>query len=193
MVTFRRRGAYDRESDLGLLRRARDGDAEAFGAFFRRRHEVVLAFLVGQVGSADAAADLLDEVFCTALIAVHDHERELPELPLAWTFGVARNKLLESYRKGRVQAEARQRLALEPVVLDDDDIERITAVASETDVIALLREELPEDQVQALCARVLQEREYAEIAAELDCSESVVRQRVSRGLRTLRGRMETTP
>jgi DNA-directed RNA polymerase specialized sigma24 family protein len=33
---------------------------------------------------------------------------------------------------------------------------------------------------------VLEEREYGEIAAELECSEAVVRQRVSRALRKLR-------
>ena len=35
-------------------------------------------------------------------------------------------------------------------------------------------------------ARVLDEEDYAEIAERLRCSESVVRQRVRRGLATLR-------
>jgi RNA polymerase sigma-70 factor (ECF subfamily) len=34
--------------------------------------------------------------------------------------------------------------------------------------------------------RVLAEDDYATIAADLECSEAVVRQRVSRGLATLR-------
>jgi RNA polymerase sigma-70 factor (ECF subfamily) len=50
--------------------------------------------------------------------------------------------------------------------------------------------ELPEATRQALVARVLDEREYAEIAAELACSEQVVRQRVHRGLRALRTKLE---
>jgi RNA polymerase sigma-70 factor (ECF subfamily) len=40
--------------------------------------------------------------------------------------------------------------------------------------------------------RVLEERDYQELARTLDCSESVVRQRVSRGLRSLRERLERT-
>jgi len=40
--------------------------------------------------------------------------------------------------------------------------------------------------------RVLEERDYHELARTLDCSESVVRQRVSRGLRSLRERLERT-
>ena len=48
---------------------------------------------------------------------------------------------------------------------------------------------LPEEQRRAIHARVVHDREYAEIAGELRCSEAVVRQRVSRGLRTLRARL----
>jgi RNA polymerase sigma-70 factor (ECF subfamily) len=51
-------------------------------------------------------------------------------------------------------------------------------------------EQLPEEQRVAVRGRVLDERGYAELAAELSCSQSVVRQRVSRGLRTIRRRLE---
>jgi RNA polymerase sigma factor (sigma-70 family) len=48
---------------------------------------------------------------------------------------------------------------------------------------------LPDEQQHAIAARVVDEREYPEIARELQCSEALVRQRVSRGLRTLRTRL----
>jgi DNA-directed RNA polymerase specialized sigma24 family protein len=113
-------------------------------------------------------------------------------VPIGWTLGVARNKLLESYRVGRVDASARRRLALEPVVLDDADIEAIVTL-SETDVMAQLRLVLSEDQVRALSARVFDEHDYADIARSLECSETVVRKRVSRALKTLRERYEPEP
>jgi DNA-directed RNA polymerase specialized sigma24 family protein len=40
--------------------------------------------------------------------------------------------------------------------------------------------------------RVLHERSYDELALSLRCSQSVVRQRVSRGLRSLRQTLERT-
>jgi len=43
---------------------------------------------------------------------------------------------------------------------------------------------------EAVSQRVIKERSYEEIAEELRCSESLVRQRVSRGLRTLRSELE---
>ena len=49
---------------------------------------------------------------------------------------------------------------------------------------------LPPEQREAVRARVLDERDYADIARELHTSELVVRKRVSRGLATLRTHME---
>ena len=46
--------------------------------------------------------------------------------------------------------------------------------------------ELPEATRSALIARLLEEQDYGQIAARLQCSEQVVRQRVHRGLKKLR-------
>jgi RNA polymerase sigma-70 factor (ECF subfamily) len=56
----------------------------------------------------------------------------------------------------------------------------------------LLLGELSAEQQAAISARVLDERPYEAIARELSCSEAVVRQRVHRGLRRLRKRLEET-
>jgi RNA polymerase sigma-70 factor (ECF subfamily) len=49
---------------------------------------------------------------------------------------------------------------------------------------------LPAEQRDAVLARVVDERPYPEIAAEMNCSELLVRQRVSRGLRQLRAQIK---
>jgi RNA polymerase sigma-70 factor (ECF subfamily) len=101
--------------------------------------------------------------------------------------GIARNKLLESRRRGRVEARARRRLAFEEEALDDHDLARVDELAGGAhDGVVELVEALPERQRIAVRARVIEGREYSEIARELRCSELVVRQRVSRGLTRLR-------
>jgi DNA-directed RNA polymerase specialized sigma24 family protein len=74
--------------------------------------------------------------------------------------------------------------------LDDEAIARINELDGYPAVAAL--EELPADQRAAVVGRVVDERSYAELARRLQCSESVVRQRVSRGLRILRNRLDAT-
>ena len=175
----------DARSDDELLvacRRGRDG----FDVFYLRHRERVLAFHAQRVAEAEVAADLTGETFAAALLAVHDPLRPLPDVPAAWLFSIAQRKLIDSYRRGTVRDDARRRLAMEPVVLYDEDIDRIHSVAASTDIVAELAEVLAPDQLQAVKARVLDERPYADIAAELGCSQAVVRMRVSRALKTLR-------
>jgi RNA polymerase sigma-70 factor (ECF subfamily) len=77
---------------------------------------------------------------------------------------------------------------MEPLELTDEGqaiIERIVARESEQQVLALV-EDLPVEQRDAIKARVLDGRDYSEIASELHCSEQVVRKRVSRGIAALR-------
>ena len=92
-----------------------------------------------------------------------------------------------SRRKGRVEARARRRLGMAPLVLTEESVERIAAL--DGSALALVSE-LPGDQQDAVRARVIDERDYADIAKDMRCSEAVVRKRVSRGLGTLRGRLE---
>jgi RNA polymerase sigma-70 factor (ECF subfamily) len=172
--------------DRDLLRHTREGDAEAFAAFYRARRGDVLAFLRVRVPSAELAADLMCETFAKALVAVHDPDRELPIVPVAWLLTIARNELTDSVRRGRVADDTRRRLEMEPLEFSDRDLVAIDDATADSDVLAQLRELLPADQFRALTARVIDGREYAEIAQELQTSESVVRKRVSRALAQLR-------
>jgi RNA polymerase sigma-70 factor (ECF subfamily) len=163
------------------------GDHEAFGTFYARHEDAVLGFFLRRTRRADLAADLTAETFAAALRGRRTHDSERGE-PRAWLFGIARHVLASSLRRGRVEDEARRRLGMERLVLDDEALRRIEELAGARALAALA--ELPVEQQAAVAGRVIGERGYDELAAELDCSESVVRQRVSRGLRTLRARLE---
>lgn len=77
-------------------------------------------------------------------------------------------------------------MALPPLLLDEESLAAIERLYEGGGEAMLALASLPEEQRRAVHARVVEERAYAEIAGELRCSEAVVRQRVSRGLRTLR-------
>lgn len=179
-------------SDRTLLSAAREGDGEAFGLFYRRRRALVLAYVRPRVPNAEVAADLLGETFAAALHAVRGSTRELPDEPVGWLLTIARNRLIDSWRRGRVEQSARRLLSLQALEIDDGDVRRVEEIVAQTDLPARLRELLTPEQHEALAARIFDEREYAEIAGSLRCSEAVVRKRVSRALRTLRGTLEAT-
>ncbi|MGD0980564.1 MAG: sigma factor-like helix-turn-helix DNA-binding protein, partial [Solirubrobacteraceae bacterium] len=124
--------------------------------------------------------------FTQALVAVHDRQRELPVIPIAWLLTIARNELIDSVRRGRVADTMRQRLALEPLELADGDLRAIDDAAEDAATIAELRASLSADQFEAFAARIFDGRDYDEIAGALECSPSVVRKRVSRAAAHLR-------
>jgi RNA polymerase sigma factor (sigma-70 family) len=177
--------------DHELLRRAAQGDDDAFAAFYRRHLPVVVGFHLRRTGRPELAFDLAAETFAAVLVALPSYRAD-HGVPAAWLFGIANNKLRESLRRGRVEMAARQRLQHEPIALEDEALGRIEELGSRTtedDVRAALAD-LPEEQRALLLERVVDERPYAELAQDLDCSEAVVRQRVHRGLRHLRSRLE---
>jgi RNA polymerase sigma factor (sigma-70 family) len=180
--------ADPRGDDELLLATAR-GDADAFAEFYRRHVGEVLGFLVRRAGSYELAADLAGETFAGALLGCRRYRAGGPPA-LAWLLGIARNKLRESGRRGRVDQRARERLGMPQLALDDEDLVRVEALASEGELALSLLERLPAAQREAVRARVLEDRGYGELAGELGCSEQVVRQHVSRGLKRLRALIE---
>lgn len=182
-----------RTGDGDLPRAAARGDDEAFAEFYRRWLPLVTGYHLRRTRSRELAFDLTAETFA-AVIA--DLQRFDPDRgsPAGWLFEIAEHKLLDSRRRAKVESSARTRLAHEPIVLEDRDLERVEELASLADTRRLdrLLAQLPVAQRDAVRARVLDERSYSEIADEMACSEAVARQRVHRGLRRLRERLKET-
>jgi RNA polymerase sigma factor (sigma-70 family) len=177
----------ERLSDTELLLAARTR-TEPFGVFYERHFASVLAFFRRRVPGAEEAFDLAAETFAAALASVPRFEPG-PEPPRAWLFAIARHKLSEALRSSRIQDEARRALAMQPIQLDDEAIELLERTARAPGIELL--ETLAPEQREAIEAHHLDERGYAEIAAELHCSESVIRKRVSRGLAALQAQLRT--
>lgn len=179
--------SLQRLDDEALLGATADGDAGAFAAFYRRHEDAMLLFFLRRTRDPETAADLTAEVFAAAMGASKRFRRR-PQPAVAWLYGIAKNKLAASRRRKRVEDRARRRLEMEPLMLTDDALERVEALADagrSAQILERLLAELPPDQHEAVRSRIVDERDYEEIALELECSPSVIRQRVSRGLRTM--------
>ncbi len=188
MIALRDRGQW---SDAQLLAAVAACDERAFGVFYRRHLALVVGWCMRRTRDPELAADLAAEVFAAVLIAAPRYEPTHVSAA-GWLLGIARNVLGHSVRRGQVDARARQRLGAERIAIEDHDLTLITQLADERagDAGRLLGE-LPDDERVAVAARVIDEREYREIASSLGCSEMVVRKRVSRGLAKLRAGLAT--
>jgi RNA polymerase sigma factor (sigma-70 family) len=167
-------------SDEDLLSAA---DARSFEEFYLRHVDMVLGYFARRTGDAELAADLASETFAAAL-AGRRRYRPRKGAAGAWLFGIASRKLADAQRKGYAERRMCRRLGMERIDLTGADIAHIEALGE-----SALLEGLPAAQAEAVRAHVIEERDYGEIAGELQTSEAVVRKRVSRGLATARRRI----
>jgi RNA polymerase sigma factor (sigma-70 family) len=163
-----------------------EGGPDSFAEFYARHARRLAGWLVRATGDAEAAADLTAETFAAALAARRSY-RPQRGAPATWLYGIAAHKLSDWRRRGYAEDRARRRLRMERIELSDDDVRELERLGAEVTVVDLL-EELPGDQRAALRARLIDERGYGEIAGAEGVSEAAIRQRVSRGLASLRRR-----
>jgi len=83
------------EQEEELMRRARDGDGEAFGCIYDAcRDFLYSAVIYPRVGDSDAAEEILQETFLLALKKIQSFEWRGKSV-FAWLHKIAMNKVLE--------------------------------------------------------------------------------------------------
>jgi RNA polymerase sigma factor (sigma-70 family) len=181
MVRMRDRSRW---TDAELLGAVAACDERAFSVFYRRHLSLVVGWAMRRPGDPELAADLTAEVFAAVLVGAERYQ-PVHDNATGWILGIARNVLGHSLRRGQVDARARRRLGAGRLAVEDADLERVVELGGGPAAGELL-DGLPVDERRAVRARVIEEREYVEIARTLGCSELVARKRVSRGLARLR-------
>ena len=179
-------------SDDDLMRRIADGDREAFGVLYRRRHAEVYRFALHMTASAAAADDVTQDTF---LAVIHDARRYVPgrSRVVPWLFGIARN-----HARRRTDRERRH------VPLPDGGEETTgRALAVETNPLANIDREqrldalrqalraLPVGYREAVTLCDLQELGYADAASAMGCAIGTVRSRLHRGRAMLAVRLRS--
>lgn len=180
------RKAKDAMSDAELLRlTAERDDSEAFGVFYRRYQDTLTAFLLHQTRNPDVAQDLVAESFAIAYSKAGRFDPARGD-GRRWLFGIARIAMLASNRVSGVEDATRRKVGMTVRAYSDEawDLAEARVDSSMSDVVAGL-DDLSADERDAVVARVIHDRGYADIAKMQEVSEDAIRKRVSRGLRKL--------
>lgn len=170
-------------------RRGASLDAETLDGLYRDHSRQLLIFFARRTMDAETATDLVAETFAAAFRDRKQFRGHTRDEAAGWIFGIARHQLASFYRRGSVEREAMKRLSVERRDLTGEELERIEELAG----IATLRErvrermlELDASDQEILQLRIVEERDYEEIAAALHIKEDAVRARASRALKRLR-------
>jgi RNA polymerase sigma-70 factor (ECF subfamily) len=171
-------------SDVSLLSSEQPDD---FGAFYDRHVRAVTAYVAGRVRQPEVRFDVVAETFACALEKRGQYDAGRGPA-IAWLLGIAHNLIADAARRGRVEAASRTRLGMEPVELDEEQLGAIAQYSGD-DLQAALSA-TPGVQRDAVVRHVMFGQPYGVIAEDLATSEQVIRKRVSRGLASLRARLE---
>lgn len=168
-------------TDAELLAAART-DASAFRAFYERYAERVHGYHLRRTRDAEAARDLTAETFAQAWLSRRRFRDQAGGTAGPWLFAIARNVLVGSVRRQRLERTACERLG---VLVEAHAEPDETWLDGLDDVLG----DLPEGQGEAVRLRVVDELEYAEVARALGTTPATARVRVHRGLSLLRHRL----
>jgi RNA polymerase sigma factor (sigma-70 family) len=174
-------------TDAALLTAA-CADPAAFSELYGRYVEGVHGYFARRTGDEHAAFDLTAETFAQAWLMRARFRDEADGSAGPWLFGIARNVLLMSLRRGRLEQRAVQRLGIAERL--DGVYEPATVVPDPrwADGSDELLDALPPAQREAVRLRVLQDLAYEQVAVALGTSAAAARVRVHRGLALLRER-----
>ena len=157
-------------------------DTALFDALYREHHRVVYAFLLGQCGDSESAADLLQETFARLWRHIGDARKIPDERRRFYLFSIARNQALDDRRRQSVRrrylAEASSEALRRRSPETADPAQTLLMQETATMVDNVIRA-LPPDLRIVLSLHLTGEMTSAEMGAALNQPAGTIRYRLS--------------
>ena len=179
-----------RASDEELMRRAQNGDRQAFSLIYERYSSAVLSYLYRMLGNVEDVESIGQEVFLRAFRFAATYR--FPEKLSTWLFTITRNLAINNARR-RKRSPVRNvtELNLEGVEVTGDPYQiahqATDNVEKQEEIVRVLKalEDLPTDQKEVIVLGVFQDLSYAQMEAITGTKAVTLRSRMFHGLRKL--------
>ena len=133
--------------------------ADRFAALYRSALPEVFAYLASRVGDRTVAEDLTQETFLAAARTIKDGRTD--DVSVAWLVAVARNKLMDHYRRAQRDQRATARVAVPTTAGAAAEggraqaLDAMAALTADHRTVLVLRylDDLPVSEVAALMGR----------------------------------------
>jgi len=193
----------ERSRDLSrLLARAGVGDRAAFATLYERTSSHLLAVVLRIQRDRAQAEDILQEVYVNVWRAASSFDAAQSQ-PLTWLTSIARNRAIDSLRRGQTQPQLR---TISPTIdgreSEDNDVYDTVADespgpldllsrAADARALAACMDQLSASQRQSVALAFFQGLSHAEVAEQLRQPLGTVKSWVRRSLMTLKSCLET--
>jgi RNA polymerase sigma-70 factor, ECF subfamily len=173
--------------DEGILAEAARADPSAFGELYERYYSRVYRYVYHRMGNAADTEDVTAIVFMKALEGLRSYTHNQNGFA-PWLFRIARNAVVDHYRRRRPLANIGDALLEQPDPDGDPTLGLLGQEAGEQ--LRALVERLSAEQREVVLLRYAADLTYPEIAASLRKTEPAVRMLLHRGLRRLKEVLE---
>lgn len=166
-----------------LMQLAKNGDTEAFGRLYELYFTPVYRYIYLRTKSKEEAEDLTQVVFIKVFKSIGGFQEQNKQ-PLAYFFTVARNTVIDHWRKKKEVLSDKP-----PETLSAESFENpqnLIDQKSTAQAIYKSLENLTEEQQEVIILKFINDLTTAEIATVLDKKEDAVRQLQCRALKILK-------
>lgn len=187
--------AYDKDAELALIAKARNGDGDAYGKLVEANQDRIYASVLRQVRDEHKAFDITQDAFIQAYRAIDTYEDRARFS--TWMYRIAMNVITSHYRHEGAQKRggSKKETSLNIEGMPEPGADQRTPgdeVAAD-DIGVLVRaaiDELEEEYRDVVVMRDLQGLSYEEIAETLDIAPGTVRSRLHRGREKLKDKLK---
>ncbi len=170
---------------LEVVRRAAEGDGQAFGQLYDRYVNDIYKYVYYRVRNAEEVEDLTEETFARALGAIRRFK--VGQQPFSsWLYRIAHNLVVDHYRAQRPTLDVEDQLL---VAGPEVDPEQAAIQALNSEIIREALKSLTREQAEVIVLRFINELSTAEAAAVLNKNEGTIRGLQFRALQALRRHM----
>lgn len=179
------------DSDVTLVRRAREGDYNAFEQLFERHRALVYRFAYQMTSRRDDAEDVVQEAFVRAYQNLHRYRDEAKFT--TWLLRIVTNLCTDQARMSQRRTALEQQEAMGALdwMTIGEQYDPVQNLEDDRRKVALRKalNALPVHHRSVIVLRDIEEREYPEIASILNCTVGGAKLRVLRARRALRDRI----
>ena len=166
-----------------LVRRAQDGDAEAFGALYDHYVGMVHRYVHHRVGNRATAEDVTSETFVRALRRIDTLSFQGRDMG-AWLITIARNIVLDHVKSSRYRLEVATADMRDADSVTEGPEDAVVQLLTNAELVECMRKLRPEQQ-ECLALRFLHGLSVAETAEVMGKREGAIKALQHRAVRRL--------
>jgi RNA polymerase sigma-70 factor (ECF subfamily) len=174
-----------KELEKELIKKAQNGEAQAFGLLYDIHVEAIYRFVYLKIGSKADAEDITQQVFLNAWQNIHRYRYQ--GFPFSsWLYKIAHNAVIDFYRSHNLRADIDLESAEEIIQENEAEQKNKTDYNLDLEKIKKAIRQLPADQQSIIIMRFVDDLPIKEIARILEKNEGTIRVIQHRALKQIK-------